>query len=415
MSQAPRGFFASFRSSHWALKLSFSVVVALVLLGTAELAAGAYLARAYPRSDGPKQIYNTVISGYRVFKLAPTFDHGTGILSSERVVTDRHGFFCDHEVKLEKPAGTLRVFVTGGSAMAGAGQTTGYDRVHPYPMGAYGWNASIAGLLQEKLRAALPGRTVEVVSAAHNNKSFHQTVLHYLESLSRFAPDYVVGMDGYNDITNLTTDPYEEWERSWLERYVGLWNESHDVNHRTSLGTVATLFRQRLEARRAKVAAAPGEPYGEAALEAAWERERAGIVADSARWRQVFGHYLAALEADGTRLVYGIQPMVSRIGNKPLTPTEKGFHELAVPRGPAPVYRGFLVLRYFFDRVLAVELRKRIEERGQVYVDFGDSMKQDLDDRFELYTDYCHFTPEGNDYVARRFAQAIVADLARKR
>lgn len=85
---------------------------------------------------------------------------------------------------LERPEGGLRVFVLGGSAAAG------------WPFHASETNLS--ALLERKLRALYPGRSVEVVNMGAGTYASHRVKL-LLEEVVRYQPDAIFLYNGNNE------------------------------------------------------------------------------------------------------------------------------------------------------------------------------------------------------------------------
>jgi tetratricopeptide (TPR) repeat protein len=88
----------------------------------------------------------------------------------------------------EKPPGGLRIFVQGSSSAAG------------FP---YGYGASLAGMLEQRLRRVLPGRSVEVVStamAAVNSYAF----LDFADEILAQHPDAVLVYGGHNEYLGIS-------------------------------------------------------------------------------------------------------------------------------------------------------------------------------------------------------------------
>lgn len=111
--------------------------------------------------------------------------------------TDRHGFIHngnrDRDLSTKAP-GVYRIFVLGGSPIAGMWEPGG----------------TIAGRLESRLNAvASAGRRYEVVNAAVEgwNSSQELALLEYY--LPDFAPDLVIAIDGFNDAFQVFRAPRE--------------------------------------------------------------------------------------------------------------------------------------------------------------------------------------------------------------
>ena len=87
----------------------------------------------------------------------------------------------------DKPNNGVRIFVQGGSTAAG------------YP---YGLGASIAGMLEHRLRASLPGKHVEVVNTALSAVNSY-TLLDFADEIIAQQPDAVLIYAGHNEYLGL--------------------------------------------------------------------------------------------------------------------------------------------------------------------------------------------------------------------
>lgn len=110
----------------------------------------------------------------------------------------------------KKPSGTFRVFALGGSSTAG----TPYGTMVAYPF----W-------LQERLRAALPDRSIEVINAAVPGYATTRE-LNVVRELVRFSPDLLVLYTGHNEMLESRT--YEHL-LSMDPRTFALWRRLADT------------------------------------------------------------------------------------------------------------------------------------------------------------------------------------------
>jgi len=83
----------------------------------------------------------------------------------------------------DKAPETLRIFVQGGSSAAG------------WP---YGFGASLAGMLQQRLQASLPERNIEVITTAMTAVNSY-TLMDFADEIIAQQPDAVLIYAGHNE------------------------------------------------------------------------------------------------------------------------------------------------------------------------------------------------------------------------
>jgi lysophospholipase L1-like esterase len=97
------------------------------------------------------------------------------------------------EVSREKPADTLRVVLMGASTIYGLSVS---DR------------DTAANLALEQLKQALPGQALEVINAGVPGWTSEDTLLNLESTILGLSPDYVIVMDGRNEIFPQTYNHY---------------------------------------------------------------------------------------------------------------------------------------------------------------------------------------------------------------
>ena len=365
--------------------------------------------------DAKTQVrYNRVTSGYSVFRTTPNFTFLTNKSdpSQPEVVTDLRGFVHDTAVAEKKPANTIRIFLNGGSALFGAGQAAAYEPAKKYPRPLYSYPISIAGKLKAYLSLARPDLDFEVINAAAYTKKLHQSIPDYLSVISRMSPDFVINMDGYNDLNALVTGtPYADLHEE-LQTYIELEAppglpevlNSYQVAKRIVDRIFVRPFETGLEVRIEEADPADTVPRS------AYLAKRTEFIAASQRLLEILDHYMSLLRQDGVEFMFTLQPMVERGINKPLTTSEAEWqHYVQSFKDEHPDYR--LILRYFFDDYLSDEIEERVTRAGFRYIDLGRS-SQSLSSDFQLFTDYCHLTLEGNQFVAEQMGDFVLEKLA---
>ena len=390
-----------------------SLAILLILLVVAELLSYAVIVAAGHRDRRRSYPYNRVVSGYTVFRNTPGYNAGSSTIRESEddpdAKLDQHGFLAGSAIEEAKPPDTIRIFVQGGSAAFGAGQNVHYHAVHAYPDGVYSYPLSIAGQLEAFLEQQLPATEFQVINAASYARVYHQSMLQYVERLSRFHPDYVISFDGWNDITTITQGrPFELAERM-LPEFIRLDHQAHSILNRSNTFYVLRTAYDKLRVNRNRNVASPATTQRDLS-EAAYREHRQRFVRHSRRFEQIVQQYLGVLEADGTKYIFVLQPMLPRIlQNKQLSQTEERL--LANTVGASWMEDdNLLVARYFFDDYLSHRLSTLFADEAGLFIDANREIAQ-LDASTEFFTDYCHLTPAGNRFIARCIGRRIVTEL----
>ncbi|HEV8072325.1 MAG TPA: hypothetical protein VGP76_31700 [Planctomycetaceae bacterium] len=404
-------------------------VTVLVLLGLIEL--GCYLLIVFKghRDLRFQYPYNRILSGYTVFQNVPGHSFRTSAIKADPAepdpVLDKHGFLHDTPVTREKPSGTFRIFLVGGSTAFGAGQNIRYHSVHPYPDGLYTYPSSLAGQLQNYLTAHNPTTRYEVINAAGFERRIHQSLIQYIETLSQFHPDLIINLDGMNDVYSLVTGtPFADLEQH-LPFYVELYQgQRSPLRYSSTYYVLSTAYSKWVNRQRSPEPAPTSNPApasaspaatpssGEKSGHAYYEKSKDRYTKNAERLLQIVRQYFAVLKADRTPSIFVLQPLLNRTKtNKHLSPIERQLAEVMVPTASdtgASVDQCALLLSYFYDDFLSDALRKASKEFGVEYLDLNAEIAP-LGSDVEFYTDYCHLTPEGNRRVAEILGRAILA------
>jgi hypothetical protein len=291
--------------------------------------------------------------------------HGNATINSMHF---RH----DGELARPKPAGVIRIFVTGGSTAYGSGApaqdrtiSAYLGRLLPERPGAHGDGGAPAS-----------GTTFEVVNAANPGWSTTQERILVENRLAELEPDLVISLSGNNDV-------------HWGQRRANvLWYRSYEDD----------MFRDVLDAALA-LRGAPELPEN-----APPEAEIVAPEVVAARLVRNVELAAHALALRGARYVFALQPTLATT-RKPLTPRERGM--LAAAKGKLEGHRDYFERCYArIDEELRA-LRERLGEpaRGAfVYVDLAGAFDDVAD---EIFVDSYHFGDRGNERVARALATAI--------
>lgn len=412
---------------------TFLLSVASLVLFLGLLEAGAWL---YCRVNDVSASYDrsVITSGYSVFRSTPhaAFSTIRARPADPQAVFDEFGFLSDGPVSEAREPDSIRIFLLGGSGALGYGQNSGYagSPEYRYPQGIYTWRLSIAGQLARLLRQAFPAKNVEVITAATINRTFHQSVLTYLEQISRFSPDLVINFEGYNDIYTLPEGIHYRRIEEIYGDYMLRQRAVQAIKGRTWLSlALYDLFPGVLDrvfgwltdgefANRVVTYVPFTRPY-DSYTRSEYLPLRAGYADRAERFLQILDQYVAGLEADGVGLLFCFQPMLHRSTNKPLSKKEHYYRSLLNPAGydtaeaePGIVDARTLWLKYFIDEYLSDAVGARMAAGGNRFLDFNREA-QELPEGFELYVDYTHTTARGNRFIAERMSEAVLPLLSR--
>jgi lysophospholipase L1-like esterase len=404
-------------------------VTVLVLLGLIELGCYLVIVLKGHRDLRFQYPYNRILSGYTVFQNVPGHSFRTSAIKSDPTepdpVLDEHGFLHDTPVTREKPPGTFRIFLMGGSTAFGVGQNIRYHSVHPYPDGLYAYPSSIAGRLQSYLTTHNPATHYEVINAAGFERRIHQSLIQYIETLSQFQPDLIINLDGMNDVYSLVTGtPFADLEQH-LPFYVDLYQgQRSPLRYSSTYYVLSTAYSKWVNRQRSPEPAPTSNPAPAGASSAAtpssgaksglayYEKSKERYTKNAQRLLQIVRQHFAVLKADHTPSIFVLQPLLNRTKtNKHLSQIERHLAEVMVPTGSdtsASVDQCALLLSYFYDDFLSDALRKTSKEFGVEYLDLNAEIAP-LGPDVEFYTDYCHLTQEGNRRVAEILGRAILA------
>jgi hypothetical protein len=165
-----------------ALLILYNVAFVCAAFGLAE-----YIARRQTGSPGSR--IELMLDRWTAFRNNPGY-------SANNVQLNDAGFRRDRDVSPEKPPGTVRMFLLGGSVAYG-GETL-------YPEIDDRWrinnHQTIDYDLEQRLNAAFPANRWEVINAAVKGYFLNQDLTLYLSAVQRYHPDYLVLFDGVNDL-----------------------------------------------------------------------------------------------------------------------------------------------------------------------------------------------------------------------
>ncbi len=332
--------------------------------------------------------------------------------TENHLIHSAQGFRRDAPVALEKPAGTFRIFMLGGSTLYGIGslgagaypehRTLLNDETIPHFL-----EAGLNEIFSDDENVA----NVEVINAGVTAYHTFQNFLYIYETLYEYDPDLILLFDGHNDFYNVgVKNPITEYgyssfnlvknlneRRPLTSLYVGMrYLGDHSYFFRLIEKTAQTLSKT-YEARPYNIGGDPGS------LERDFERELAASAEVGFLRNYRLIERLAELH-DFDFHVF-LQPEVI-------------FEDPALLSDHDRLIAGITREHYAEGREeIMVETRKRLPDlfagHDIAFADIGDIAGPSTSDE-ALYIDYTHLTPRGSALVAERMLPMVEA-MARDR
>ncbi|MEZ5001836.1 MAG: hypothetical protein R2730_02265 [Chitinophagales bacterium] len=384
-----------------------------------EILSGYLLKNKY--SDTLNKVrYNRTLSGYTIFENTPNFSHQTYNNGSNGldIVTDSNGYICNRPNRDDQ----FLIFINGGSGAMGAGQSPRYNKLHQYPTEIYSFELSIAGILQSKLDSMFPNKYVKVVNAASYTKTMHQSYIEYITKISKLDIDMIIQIDGFNDLGPiLSGHPANFISNLWLDYYVGITYSNPNITPSSTLNLLYDFFKHK--GKHTKIS------YRTYAYDnndkEDYKRSSSKYKTNSRRFIQLLDYYANTLSKDSVSFLYCIQPILNRTPNKVLTEKESAFANLnPLYDDMAPeeitsfiasydeengiiLKQSMLALKYFYTDFMSDEIEQTINKNKGHFIDLGMQITQ-VDGNVDVYTDYCHLTQSGNNFVAEQLVNIII-------
>ncbi|HWB63829.1 MAG TPA: hypothetical protein VG603_09985 [Chitinophagales bacterium] len=403
--------------------------------------------------------YGRRVSGYTVTENVPNFKFGgfDENLNPSPFETDNNGFLAEENVKREKEKGITRIFIVGGSTAWGSLESRSVMKDSSYPVGSYCYNATIAGKLKKLLTQKYPEQKFEVIDAAVVGFKLSQDFALYMERLHDFDPDIVINIDGYNDMGNMTgkeglNDPYSDNEQQLEEGlelsaiaripkwpYTLAYYNYKQIRQQAKLEKHKMFSRKRVSDNKTPITLEPD-------ISAYNLKKHFNPVSTKLLW--LVASYEKQLNADGVYSVFCLQPTLQRRENqKQLSPLELKFRnkletvtvvdtvnikaniEQLIPGIINNSGLTFDSLRKemglsiygiknlngaFLLNDMSPVFDSLITANGGAYVDVNKKMN-DMGSDKEFYTDYCHLTPYGNQFVAELLLKKVELYLHNKK
>ena len=297
------------------------------------------------------------------------------------------------------------VFLFGGSAIAGMGSNQDGQWLNITGVPTHSIDDSIDGQLEQVLQKAMPDKKVRVFNAAISAGNIIQSRMNY-EKLKALKPDWIVSMDGVNDLHSLKEgeNPYkilfDTWnahpiykfpykEARWLMRnsamafLVGeyVFFKSGIIRNAKNVNQDRKIFEYWLDQHKGQKAAQPNPNPDNLRAADSFMREL-----------EKFNH---TLKYDGQHYLLLIQPHLSMRNPDKLKDVELAIYHYRLSTAP------------FVDPFMNV-VYKDVREKysADKHVVPMDAM-HGWDNW--VFVDYCHFSKEANTKIAGGIADFILS------
>lgn len=379
-------------------KIAFTIILLLIAFTVLEVAARFYLRKTQGYSGGPLLQY--VFDPYKNVAPTPNFVDLRGLRHNAQ------GFRRSTDVTREKPAGTFRIFLMGGSTAYGTGGL--WPHIEPrYPILKN--TETIDAYLEQIFSERFPGTRFEVINAAIPSIWTHHHLIYLNQTILKYNPDMVILLDGYNDFYHFqpghdqfASYAYQEHSRIIMGEptlkslaYVNMWW----LGRKSAFAHVAL--------RQARVIKQfIFRPHG--------EREPINVDSAMAGLQRNFPanalkmveRIAALLQQEKVEAAFVLQPMLVLERDRPnLTPMEQKLLEFNV-QSYLPNYEPFM--KRAVPYVSALE-KETVERFGAVFLDATGIYRNASE---QIFTDYVHLTPEANRMLALYIANGVQCRIA---
>lgn len=322
---------------------------------------------------------------------------------------DAQGFRRDRDVTVAKPADTVRIFLVGGSAAFGAEGL--YPEIDNRHSRLYN-HELIDAFLERKLNQAFPRKHWEVINAGVSEYRLHQDLALIQSVLLRYRPDYIILLDGHNDIAGLSratahydvyasTAHLDEFNQLANPRslhaalffaYTWLRSNSALFHFMSDHLRFRTMRSNRLNTARKDRAFSSPVQFSDLLPEeqtqfATSQKQVPNYLREARQIHRI-------LDLDGVQTVFLLQPELI-LTHKPLTDSERhlaDYHRKVV--GPLVVYD----YEHFRPEIAAM-MSAAAPADGFRFLDLADVFDHTS---AQTFSDSCHLTAEGNRIMAER-------------
>jgi len=365
----------------------------VIALGVFELSAYVYL-RIFAGYDG-QHLMSYQFDDYKTIQLTPGYRNTHGVFHN------RQGFRRSTDTARIKPDGVYRIFVMGGSTAYGLQSMSrhGQERYSVIRN-----DETIDHYLERYLGERVGREHIEVINAAITSHYSHHHLIYLNQTILKYSPDMVVFIDGFNDyyayqhgFDQFRDYAYQERGHqmmdepsvsAWVE-YSGWWlfRKSHMVH---LAGKTMLPFWQRV--RRI------GKTRARINVDTALVDLRVNA---QGNFVKMIERSALILRQEGVVPVFTLQPELVFKQQKVLSPLEqKIYHEL-----DSEWQVNFVEYKNRARPIVAGYARTAAERSGALFFDLTDIYGDVTGD---VYTDYCHLTPLGDQRLAEYLGERLL-------
>lgn len=380
------------RRQFW-INLCITVASILISLSILELGSFIYFSKikSYTSLEMARRYEYDPYRGYR---LMPGYQRDGAQHNSQ-------GFRRTEEVSREKPAGTYRIFLMGGST------AYGMSAGGVFPSYRISNNETIDHYLERFLNQSSLGRRFEVINAAVSGYWTHHHFIYLNQELLDYDPDIVIFLDGHNDHYILDKN-HKQFEVNYRTEQI------EALNNSTLLGVLEHLLSY----------AATKSWFGLGLMSGvdkirSWNRVKihkdklAGNINDYEEiarrtFLKMIKRNVLILKEEGVVPVVLLQPELALFQEKQFTPEENKLLKIELS------YRqeGYQERLNILNKKAVRLIRQLAEKYKFLFLDLRNVFK---DMKSQAYIDYVHLSPAGArrlaEYVGKRIFPLIQAGL----
>jgi hypothetical protein len=369
----------------------FMVVTALILL---EFTSRWYLSSVLNKSTERKFQFDS----YRIYSHVPGFQESDD--EGVRLSINAQGFRRTSDVVTPKPAGTVRIFLLGGSA------AHGISSANPFPVAHVRDTETIDAYLEGMLTAKFPGKRIEVINAAVTGYKVFQHTAYLQTELLDYEPDLVIFFDGYND--HYKYNPSEDQDRDNIYQF---WKPRLQDPGLAGLFDHFTLWASNFSGlARGYHAWRNNKDAGN------WENK---VQANTKGWteEQMVAGYLASRRTNYLRSVATNLLMLRDHGIDALLCVQSGLR-FRDERLLSDTERDVLMpmLHDEYRKALQPLILHDLDSVSRLYgahlVDANSTLNDPTLAGKQLFLDYCHLSPLGSELAARTMLPEVEAMIA---